>query len=110
MLTFYPDDENGGTVDLDWLYDGEEGFEEQWSGFWEIQTAIDEPSYETISLSRVGGKNYDTTDGPMYISETYPVLISQRGEDLLIGKGENGICLPFMSQSTTAAVLTLAYG
>ena len=31
-------------------------------------------------------------------------------QEILIGAGENGICLPFMSQSTTACVLTQAAG
>ncbi len=109
MLTFYPDDETGGAVDLDWQYDGEEEFEEQWSGFWTIETEPDMPSRVTISLSRVGGKNYDTTDGLMYISETYPIMIDPSGENLLIAEGENGVCLPFMD-STFAIILTLAMG
>ncbi len=110
MLTFYPGDETGGTVDLDWLYDGKEEFEEQWSGFWTIETELDMPSLVTISLSLVGGSSYGTTDGPMYISETYHMLISRSGEELLLSGGENGICLPFMSQYTIVCVLTQAYG
>ena len=110
MLTFYPGDETGGAVDLDWVYDGETEYEEQWSGWWTIETALDSPSNVTLSLSRVGGKSYADTDGPMYISETYPMLISPSGEELVVAAGENGICLPFMTQSTAALVLTLAYG
>ncbi len=109
LLTFYPGDETGGAVDLDWQYDGEEEFEEQWSGFWTIETEPDMPSRVTISLSRVGGKSYDASDGPMYISETYSVMIDPSGENLLIAEGENGICLPFMD-SSFAIVLTLAMG
>ena len=81
-----------------------------WSGFWTIQTIQDGPSYVTLSLSLVGGNSYETTDGPFYMSETYPLLISPSGTELLVGAGENGICLPFMSQSTTACVLTQAVG
>lgn len=110
VLTFYPGDENGGAVDLDWCYEGETEYEEQWSGFWTIQTSIEKPSLVTIDLSRVGGNSYGTADGPNYISETYSVLISQRGEDLIIAKGENNICLPFMTESTILSRLTLAYG
>lgn len=109
MLTFYPGDDTGGAVDLDWQYDGEEEFEEQWSGFWTIETELDMPSRVTIRLSRVGGKSYDTADGPMYLSETYPIMIAPSGENLLISKGENGVCLPFTG-SSPAAVLTLAMG
>ncbi len=110
MLTFYPGDETGGVVNLDWQYDGEEEFEEQWSGFWTIETELDMPSHVTLSLSLVGGKSYNTTDGPLYISETYHTLLSPSGEELLISSGENGICLPFMSQYTLVCVLTQARG
>ena len=109
-LRFYPEDETGGTVDLEWTYDDSNDIEEMWSGFWAIQTIPDGPSYVTLSLSLVGGNNYGVTDGPMYLCETYPLLISPSGTELLVGAGESGICLPFMSQSTTACVLTQAVG
>ena len=109
-LRFYLEDETGGTVDLNWGYEDSDEFEEMWSGFWTIQTIPDGPSYVTLSLSLVGGKNYGVTDGPMYLCETYPLLISPSGTELLVGAGESGICLPFMSQSTTACVLTQAVG
>ena len=109
-LRFYLEDETGGTVDLNWVYEDSDEFEEMWSGFWTIQTIQDGPSYVTLSLSLVGGKNYGVTDGPMYLCETYPLLISPSGTELLVGAGESGICLPFMSQSTTACVLTQAVG
>lgn len=109
-LCFYPGDETGGTVDLDWMYDDGDDFEEMWSGFWTIETELDGPSLVTISLSLVGGKSYGVKDGPYYMSETYPMLISPSGEDLLIGEGENDICLPFMSESTKASVLKLSVG
>ena len=109
-LRFYPEDEAGGAVDLEWTYKGSDDTEEMWSGFWTIQTIQDGPSYVTLSLSLVGGKNYGVTDGPMYLCETYPLLISPSGTELLVGAGESGICLPFMLQSTTACVLTQAAG
>ena len=109
-LRFYLEDETGGTVDLEWVYEDSDDIEEMWSGFWTIQTIPDGPSYVTLSLSLVGGNSYETTDGPFYMSETYPLLISPSGTELMIGAGENGICLPFMSQSTTACVLTQAVG
>ena len=109
-LRFYRDDESGGSVDLEWSYEGSSDFEEMWSGFWTIESVMDGPSYVTLSLSLVGGNSYETTDGPFYMSETYPLLISPSGTELLVGAGESGICLPFMSQSTTACVLTQAVG
>ena len=109
-LRFYPEDEAGGAVDLEWVYEDSDDIEEMWSGFWTIQTVPDGPSYVTLSLSLVGGKNYGVTDGPMYLCETYPLLISPSGTELLVGAGESGICLPFMPQSTTACVLTQAVG
>ena len=109
-LRFYPEDEAGGAVDLEWTYKGSDDTEEMWSGFWTIQTVPDGPSYVTLSLSLVGGKNYGVTDGPMYLCETYPLLISPSGTELLVGAGESGICLPFMPQSTTACVLTQSVG
>ena len=109
-LRFYPGDETGGSVDLDWAYKDSKDFEEMWSGSWTIRTIPDGPSYVTINISLVGGKNYGVTDGPMYLCETYPLLISPSGTELLIGAGESGICLPFMSQSTLACVLTQSAG
>lgn len=109
-LRFYPGDETGGSVDLDWAYKDSKDFEEMWSGSWTIRTIPDGPSYVTINISLVGGKNYSATDGPMYLCETYPLLISPSGTELLIGTGESGICLPFMSQSTLACVLTQSVG
>ena len=109
-LRFYHDDESGGSVDLEWSYEGSSDFEEMWSGFWTIESVMDGPSYVTLSLSLVGGNSYETSDGPFYMSETYPLLISPSGTELLVGAGESGICLPFMSQSTTACVLTQAVG
>ena len=109
-LRFYLEDETGGTVDLEWTYVDGSDIEEMWSGFWTIQIIQDGPSYVTLSLSLVGGNNYGVTDGPMYLCETYPLLISPSGTELLVGAGESGICLPFMPQSTTACVLTQAAG
>lgn len=109
-LRFYLEDETGGSVDLEWAYEGSDDFDEIWSGFWAIQTIPDGPSYVTLSLSLVGGNSYGVTDGPMYLCETYPLLISPSGTELLVGAGESGVCLPFMSQSTTACVLTQAAG
>ena len=109
-LRFYPGDETGGTVDMEWVYEDSDDIEAMWSGFWTIQTVLDGPSYVTLSLSLVGGNSYETSDGPFYMSETYPLLISPSGTELLVGAGESGICLPFMPQSTTACVLTQAVG
>lgn len=97
-LWFFPEDENGGSVRLDWQYEGSDLFEEMWSGYWTITSVMDGPSYVTISLSLVGGENYGVTDGPYYISETYPLLISPSGEEMVLGAGENGVSLPFMPQ------------
>ena len=109
-LRFYLEDETGGSVDLEWAYEGSDDFDEIWSGFWAIQTIPDGPSYVTLSLSLVGGNSYGAKDGLMYLCETYPLLISPSGTELLVGAGESGVCLPFMSQSTTACVLTQAAG
>ena len=109
-LRFYLEDETGGSVDLEWAYEDSDDFDEIWSGFWAIQTIPDGPSYVTLSLLLVGGNSYGVTDGPMYLCETYPLLISPSGTELLVGAGESGVCLPFMSQSTTACVLTQAAG
>ena len=109
-LRFYYEDETGGTVDLEWAYEDSADIEAMWSGFWTIQTIPDGPSYVTLSLLLVGGNRYETSDGPFYLCETYPLLISPSGTDLMIGAGENGVCMPFMPQSTTACVLTQAAG
>ena len=109
-LRFYLEDETGGSVDLEWTYEDSDDIEEMWSGFWAIQTIPDGPSYVTLSLSLVGGNSYGVTDGPVYLCEKYPLLISPSGTELLVGAGESGVCLPFMSQSTTACVLTQAAG
>lgn len=107
-LWFFPEDENGGSVDLDWQYEGSDLFEEMWGGYWEITSVMDGPSYVTISLSLVGGENYGVTDGPYYISETYPLLISHSGEEMVLGAGENGVSLPFMPKyESQLSILTL---
>ena len=107
-LWFFPEDENGGSVDLDWQYEGSDLFEEMWSGYWTITSVMDGSSYVTISLSLVGGENYGVTDGPYYISETYPILMSPSGEEIMIGVGENEVSLPFMPKyDAQLCVLTL---
>ena len=97
-LWFFPEDETGGSVRLDWQYEGSDLFEEMWSGYWTITSVMDGPSYVTISLSLVGGENYGVTDGPYYISDTYPLVVSPSGEEMVLGAGENGVSLPFMPQ------------
>lgn len=111
-LWFFPEDETGGTVDLYWEYVGtdpsETTWEEVWSGFWTTTSVMDGPSYVTVSLSLVGGDNYGVTDGPYYISETYPILMSPSGEEMVIGAGENEVSLPFMPKyDAQLCVLTL---
>ena len=109
-LTFYPGDETGGQVDLNWYYDGQSDYEEMWSGFWTILTALDQPSSVTLDLSRVGGMNYDTVDGPYYFSETYPTMIAPSGESLIVAAGEHGIALPGMADSMLYLEFLLAMG
>ncbi len=109
-LRFYQEDETGGMVELDWFYNDSDYADESWFGYWTIETVLDGPSYVTLDISLVGGQNYDETADPIYLEETYPMLISPSGTELLIAKGETGICLPFMSQSTTACTLTLIEG
>ena len=97
-LWFFAEDETGGSVDLDWQYEGSDLFEEMWSGFWTITSVMDGPSYVTITLSLVGGENYGVVEGPYYISETYPLVISPSGGEMVIGPGVSGVSLPFMPQ------------
>lgn len=104
-LWIYPEDETGGTAELLWYYENSSYYQEIWSGFWTIEIELDGPSYVTLDLSLVGGANYETTDGPLYLSETYPMLIDPSGTKLLIGQGLNGICLPFQSEGAIAQVL-----
>ena len=101
-LRFYPN----GTADLHWSYEKKNDLEEMWTGYWTLRTVLDGPSYLTFNLSLVGGRRYGTADGPLYINETYPLLISPSGTELLVGEGENGANLPFLSQNTIACVLT----
>ena len=108
----YYEDEMGGTVELYWEYEGADPskttWEEVWSGFWTTTSVMDGPSYVTVSLSLVGGDNYGVTDGPYYISETYPILMSPSGEEMVIGAGENEVSLPFMPKyDAQLCVLTL---
>lgn len=104
-LWFYPGDETGGTVDLYWMYEDSDGFEEFWNGTWEIESVMEGPSYITFDLSLEWGKGDIDPANPQRIQETYPALISPSG-NLLIGMGENGVCLPFMSQNTNTYILT----
>ena len=109
-LSFYPGDETGGQVDFDWFFDGQTALEEQWSGWWTIQTVLDQPSSVTLDLTRVGGMNYDTVDGPYYFSETYPVMIAPSGESMILAAGEHGIALPGMADSMLYLEFLLAMG
>ena len=109
LLVFYPGDETGGTVDLYWKHEEATSVEGVWSGFWSIETVLEGPSYVNLTLFHTGGES-GTTDGATYIDETYPFLISPSGLELVIGAGENGICLPFMSPDTDAYLLTLDEG
>lgn len=104
-LWFYPGDETGGTVDLYWMYEDSDEFEEFWNGTWEIESVMEGPSYITFDLSLEWGKGDIDPANPQRIQETYPALISPSG-NLLIGMGENGVCLPFMSQNTNTYILT----
>ena len=97
-LWFFPEDETGGSARLDWQYEGSDLFEEMWSGTWTITSVLDGPSDVTISLSLVGGENYGVTDGPYYISDTYPLVVSPSGEEMVLGAGLSGVSLPFMPQ------------
>lgn len=108
-LIFYPGAETGGIVDLYWKHGTSLSPEGVWSGIWSIETVPDGPSYVTISLFYIEGEN-GTADGTVYIDDTYPLLISPSGLELVLGAGENGICLPFMSPSTEFCVLTLDEG
>ena len=105
-LWFYPGDEAGGMVDLDWQYEGSDVFEEMWSGFWEIETTMDAPSQVTLSLFEVGAEYHDPAK-PLYIDETYPMVISLSGLELVIGTGAYLSPLPFMTWDNTPCVLTL---
>ena len=107
-LWFFPEDENGGSVDLDWQYEGSDLFEEMWGGYWEITSVMDGPSYVTLSLSLVGGENYGVSDDPYDISDTYPLVVSPSGEEMVLGAGENGARLPFMPKyDAQLRILTL---
>lgn len=104
-LWFYPGDETGGTADLYWTYEGSDTIEEFWVGSWSIETVMEGPSYITFDLSLKWDKDGITPADASQIQETYPILGSPSG-NLLIGVGETGICLPFMSKSTNICILT----
>ena len=97
-MTLYPEDETGGTVDLYWYYEDSDDLEAVWSGFWTITTVQDGPGYVTLDLSLSGGNAYGVSDGPYYLSETYPFLVSHSGMELVLGNGLQNIPLPFMPE------------
>ena len=97
-MTLYPEDETGGTVDLYWYYEDSDDLEAVWSGFWTITTVQDGPGYVTLDLSLSGGNAYGVSDGPYYLSETYPFLVSHSGIELVLGNGLQNIPLPFMPE------------
>lgn len=103
-------DNISGRAELCWNYTDNQNFEEIWNGSWMIQMVPNGPTYLTLELTLVGGERYNEADDPVYLCETYPLLISPSGTELVVGAGESGICLPFMSQSTLPYVLTLAEG
>lgn len=99
-----------GSVSIDRRSAGETEYEECWSGWWSITTELEQPSFVTLELSRSGGRNFDETDAPMFISDTYPVLISPSGEQLMLFGGAHSIPLPFMPSGDSAALFTAAMG
>ena len=62
-LWFFPEDENGGSVRLDWQYEGSDLFEEMWSGYWTITSVMDGPSYVT-RCGAVTGRSHPSWTGP----------------------------------------------
>ena len=46
----------------------------------------------------------------MYLSETYLAMISPSGESLIIAAGENGLLLPFLTDSMLLIELLLSCG
>ena len=52
----------------------------------------------TLDLSLSGGNAYGVSDGPYYLSETYPFLVSHSGMELVLGNGLQNIPLPFMPE------------
>lgn len=111
-IWFFPEDETSGRVEVYWEYldadPSDTMWEEVWSGFFTSTSVMDGVSYMSIDLSLVGGKNLDVTEGPYYMSETYPFVISPEGYELIFGIGEYGISLPFMQENNTLPVsLTL---
>ena len=101
-LWFFPDDEMGGPAELDWMYNGSDYYDKIWIGSWTIKTVLDGPSYLILTLCEDGKNN------GVYITETYPILISPSGMELVIGEGMNGIKLPFLPEEDTGAyILTM---
>ena len=78
-------------------------FEEFWSGFWSIETVVDGRAIWNLPCSCCLTRE---TDGLNHFTETCPMLVSLNGMELLIGKGDNGNCLPFMTSNTTICTLT----
>ena len=64
----------------------------------------------TLSLSLVGGRSRETTDGPFYLSDTYPALFSANAERLVLAEGLHGVLLPFMSEDAPLTWLGLPVG
>lgn len=109
-LLFRREEESAGSVDLDWQYVDQDEPEAQWSGWWSLATYPDQPSMITLSLSLVGGRSRETTDGPFYLSDTYPALFSANAERLVLAEGLHGVLLPFMSEDAPLTWLGLPVG
>lgn len=99
-----------GSVSINRRGAGETEYEECWSGWWSITAEPEQPSFVTLELSRSGGRNFDETDAPMFISDTYPVLISPSGGQIMLFGGAHSIPLPFMPSGDSAALFTADMG
>lgn len=103
LLVFYAGDDTGGAADLYRQYEGDLAPDKRWSGSWSLETVLDGPSNVTLTLAVAR----DVGSEGAFISDTYPFLISPSGLELVIGTGEKGVCLPFMSPEEEVHLLTL---
>lgn len=99
-LTFCPNPSSSGAYDgevsMECFYEGINGAQAEWEGWWRIETEPDQPSRLEIDLMLMRGEDMEHYEDVPYTSESYWVLIHPNGEVILLVPETGYSELPFM--------------
>lgn len=116
LLTFWNNSEElervgySGEVAMDGCYADTNELPENWQGWWDYEPEDDRPTTLRLDIMLCEGLNYNGVEESVYLSEKFPALLHPNGEELWIGAGLGGACLPFQSSEFPSAYLFMAQG